>query len=510
MHLDLPTHAVPDRVSLVSFLPAGERRTYAELDGPGCIRHIWVTMTRSDFANRQAVIRIYFDDEEIPYVEAPVGDFFGVMHGKAWYPINTPYLSVKAESGYNCYFPMPFARSARVEFEAGESGHTVYVQVDWHRYPDQPLEEPRRFCARWRREYPTGRYGEDFLLLDADGPGYLAGFVYGVRLDDNEDRWSHGGADNLYVDGEGEHPAYLRGIGGEDAFGTSYGGALHPPETHLYGALPYYIHEDTGEARPAQRVVGYRFFDHDAVTFRHSLHARFGCMRNDVSATAYWYQEGVVRPYFRLPDWTRMAYHGVGFHDAGQALPRGTCDLPLPDSGRWWLCGPFGNADGRAWSREHPAEMHSEPGAVCDALHEEGSPWLTDGSRAAGLDQARWVRRSAIHHFIDFNHVFRPHARGVARTHPGVALARCTLRAPATMAASLRVAWDDDLLLRVNGGSPIVLGRNMAFRAHTVEVPLNAGDNTLLLKLSNTIGTNHGGWAFAFQARTPDGVLVPS
>jgi hypothetical protein len=39
-------------------------------------------------------------------------------------------------------------------------------------------------------------------------------------------------------------------------------------------------------------------------------------------------------------------------------------------------------------------------------------------------------------------------------------------------------------------------------------VPLNAGDNTLLLKLSNTIGPNHGGWGFAFQARTPDGVLL--
>jgi hypothetical protein len=124
-------------------------------------------------------------------------DRFGVMHGKAWYPVNTALLSVQAKSAYNCYFPMPFAKSARVEFEVGDRPQAVYCQVDWHRYPDQPLREKRRFCARWRREFPTQRYGEDFFMLDADGPGQLVGFVYGVRLIDNTDRWSHGGSDNI-------------------------------------------------------------------------------------------------------------------------------------------------------------------------------------------------------------------------------------------------------------------------------------------------------------------------
>jgi hypothetical protein len=285
INLQLPDNPVPDRVSLTCYLPAHERRIFAELDGPGCIGHIWTGWGQQDQLNRQAIIRIFFDDEPVPYVEAPVGDFFGVMHGKAWYPINTAYLSVKANSGYNCYFTMPFAKSARIEIEAGDVGHQVYIMVDWLRYPDAELREPRRFCTRWRREYPTERYGEDFLMLDADGPGQLLGFVNGVRLDDNTDRWSHGGSDNIYIDGDGDHLSYLRGIGGEDTFGTSYGGALHPPETHLYSAMPYYVHEDVGEARPAQRVVGYRFFSPDPLPFRHSLHMRFGCMRNDISAT---------------------------------------------------------------------------------------------------------------------------------------------------------------------------------------------------------------------------------
>jgi len=503
MELHLPDNPVPDRVSLAGgagYLQAFEKRTFCELEGPGCIRHIWVTVTRTEPFSRKVLLRIYFDGEQVPHVEAPVGDFFGVMHGKNWYPIDSAYLSVKAESGYNCYFPMPFARSARIEFECGDTPRPVYLMVDWHRYPGREMTEPLRFCARWRREMPTQRYGEDFLMLDADGPGRLAGFVYGVRLIDNVDRWSHGGADNIYIDGQGEHPAYLRGIGGEDTFGTSYGGALHPPESHLYTGMPYYVHDDVSDARPAQRLVGYRFFEPDAIQFRRSIHVRFGTMQNDICATTYWYQEGPVRPFCRMPDWPQMM--------PGAELRLSECGLELPWSGAWWLCGPFGNKDDCALRAELPAEVAFDPAARHDAMHEQGSAWLEEASRQAGLQEARWVRRAAVHGFVDFNHVFRPRARGAGRTHPGVALARCTLTAQCDMTARLRVAWDDSLVLRVNGGAPQPLGRHAAFRVREVQAPLKAGPNTVVLKLSNELGINHGGWAFAFQAVAPDGTML--
>ena len=121
MELQLPARPVPDRVSMMQELEAHEASTYAELEGPGCIRHIWVVLNhpiRQPMANRKMVMRIYFDDEPTPYVESPVGDFFGVMHGQAWYSVDNHFLSVKAWNGYNCDFPMPFAHSARIEFEA--------------------------------------------------------------------------------------------------------------------------------------------------------------------------------------------------------------------------------------------------------------------------------------------------------------------------------------------------------------------------------------------------------
>ena len=59
-------------------------------------------------------------------------------------------------------------------------------------------------------------------------------------------------------------------------FGTSFGGALHPPETHMWAGMPYYVHEDVSDARVAQRLVGYRFFVPDPIRWRESIHMRFG------------------------------------------------------------------------------------------------------------------------------------------------------------------------------------------------------------------------------------------
>jgi Protein of unknown function (DUF2961) len=498
--LALPARVVRDRVSITVPLDAYEGLDAAQLDGPGCIRHIYLAVGSNPLRRAGAlpptmVIRVYFDEVEVPFVEAPVAEFFGVMHGADWYPVDNHFLSVKAWNGYNCYFPMPFAESARIELVNGPEAGPVYLQVDWHRYPGARLEEPSRFCARWRREMPTRRYGDDYLILDADGPGELLGFVYGVRLIDDADRWSHGGAENIYLDGEGREPAYIRGIGGEDTFGAGYGGALHPPETHHYAAMPYYTHEDTGAARPAQRLVGYRFFEPDPVPFEESIHMRFGCMENDITSTVYWYQHPPVRPFVSLPGWDDLV--------PGVEPTRDDSDV-LPDSGSWWLCGPFDNDGSRAMDQVLPAEESSTRDGAYDGGHGPESLWLTDASRAAGLDQARWIRRLAYHGWVDFNHVFRPRARGAGVTHPGVAVARTCLTADHATTARLQVAWDDELVLRVNGAE---CGRrsHTALRSRSFDVSLKAGPNDVVLKLSNSKGSNHGGWAYAFQARSAAG-----
>jgi hypothetical protein len=463
-------------------IAANATETYADLDGPGCIRHIWITLKRpgrTPAINRQLVIRIYFDDSKVPNVEAPVGDFFGVMHGVDFYEINTPFISVKSYSGYNCYFDMPFAKKARIEFVNGPENSSIYLQVDWSRFPGKVMEEERRFSASWRREMPTQRYGSGFQMLDADGPGDLIGFFYGVRLIDSVDRWSHGGAENIYIDGQGAEPAYVRGIGGEDTFGTSYGGVIHPPETHLHAGMPYYTIEDTGEARGAQRVVGYRFFTADPISFKESVHMRFGTMENDVCSMVYWYQKSAPRPFVKLPSWKKML--------PAVELPKGSVDLPLPDHGSWVL-GPL---------------LENKSGAAIKTARENNPP----ADRSAEFKT--WKAQNAMHGFIDFGFVHRPEVKGVSTHYSDKAAEAVTyLDAPQAGVAQVRLSWDDQLILRVNDATPVDLGTNAHFRSRTVEVPLKQGRNLISVTLSNTTGSNHGGWAFAFRAVDQDGTAL--
>jgi hypothetical protein len=355
--------------------------------------------------------------------------------------------------------------------------------------------------------------------------GRLLGFVFGARLYDDVDRWSHGGAETIYIDGEaygdgGTEPAHIRGSGGEDTFGTSYGGALHRPETHLYQGIPYYVHEDVSQARPAQRLAGYRWYEPVAITFERSLHFRFGCMTNDLCSTVYWYQDPPHRPFVRLPP--------PALRLPGAELRRGAMDLPPDEAneGEWWLCGPFEDAGGEGMARLLPPEAGAEPDpeARYDGGFREGSSWLNPPGAWLGAtlppelrripqappDQhlARWVRRRAIHGFVDFAHVFRPHIRGVRSCWPAVATALTTLNAAQDTPATLHVAWDDRLVVRLNDDPPRDLGPQPALRRRAVPVRLRQGANRLLLKLSNTKGRTWGAWCFTCRVVLPDGSQI--
>ncbi|WP_197993220.1 glycoside hydrolase family 172 protein [Gimesia aquarii] len=472
--LDLPDHPVSRRISLRSEFKG--KQTFGTLIGPGCIRRIWVT---GNFISRKDILRIYFDGETIPSVEAPLPDFFGLMHnltqpGKN-YQINSPFLSVKPKLGMTCYLPMPFAKGARIEVESPE-GSIVYMMVDWHDYPGQQLKEKMRFRARWRRESPVADFADDFIMLDAAGPGRLIGFVYAVDMLESRHkmRWSHGGADNIYIDGLGDQPSFLRGIGGEDTFGASHGGADYVPQTFLYSDMPYYIQKDAKGER--QKLVGYRFFAKDEVHFNESLHIRFGARAHDISSTAYWYSEEPVRPYFKMPP-------------VKQRLPqtkilRGEYDLPLPDSGSWWLAGPF-------------AKVESLP--------------MRDGKfnpKKSFLDRA-WKKRDSIRGFVEFNHVLRPKASNAnSPTLDGWAVAYCKLEAQSEMTAEFRLAWDDHLILKLNDDPTVDLGSQPYIRTRTLKVKLLKGTNKLQVWLSNQVGVTRGAWNFAFRATAPNSRII--
>ncbi len=67
------------KVNPYVYVRAGETLELADIDGPGVIRQIWLTPAGCPW--RLLVFRFYWDDQEKPSVECPLGDFFAAGWG---------------------------------------------------------------------------------------------------------------------------------------------------------------------------------------------------------------------------------------------------------------------------------------------------------------------------------------------------------------------------------------------------------------------------------------------
>ena len=90
------------------------KRQLVDAAGPGVIQHMWFT----GYVGHHFIIRMYWDDQEYPSVEAPLSAFFGCAYDENFvdrdgkYPVlNSAMMLVAPGRGYNSYFEMPFHKS---------------------------------------------------------------------------------------------------------------------------------------------------------------------------------------------------------------------------------------------------------------------------------------------------------------------------------------------------------------------------------------------------------------
>ena len=139
-------------------IAAGATREVFAADGPGVITHLWFTFllprNRRGDAMKTIVLRIYWDGNEKPSVETPIGDFFGMNTGE-WFQYSSEFLNV-ASRGMNCYFAMPFKKSARITVtnEADGPMEYFYSNIDYKIVPDLPADT-MYFHAQYRQMLPT-------------------------------------------------------------------------------------------------------------------------------------------------------------------------------------------------------------------------------------------------------------------------------------------------------------------------------------------------------------------
>ncbi|HYK40106.1 MAG TPA: DUF2961 domain-containing protein, partial [Candidatus Eremiobacteraceae bacterium] len=110
--------------------------------GPGVITHIWITIASpEDLHLKKLVLRIAWDDESTPSVEAPIGDFFGLGLGEYFLYASAP-LQVAPDKALNSWFVMPFQKHARITItnEGEKRVGALYFNIDY-RSCSKPLSD---------------------------------------------------------------------------------------------------------------------------------------------------------------------------------------------------------------------------------------------------------------------------------------------------------------------------------------------------------------------------------
>lgn len=182
-------------------LEPGESAVIADLEGPGVVTYIWFTLSTAERNwGRYIALRMYWDGDWDPAVEAPLGDFFA--NGNAMHaPVNSVPVQVSSQGrAFNCFWPMPLRESARIVVtnESEKNIRSFYFYVDWIKLNRLP-GNTAYFHAQYRQEYP-GETNEEYTVFEGEGQGYYVGTVFSAIL--RRPNWFGEGDDRFYIDGE--------------------------------------------------------------------------------------------------------------------------------------------------------------------------------------------------------------------------------------------------------------------------------------------------------------------
>jgi len=297
------------KISPSIHIQPGQTFELANIEGPGAIQHIWMTPTGNWRFN---ILRIYWDNQEQPSVECPVGDFFASGWG-SFAPLSSLAICVNPGSAFNSYWEMPFQQHCRITMSniAGQE-MTLYYQINYT-LTDVPPDRAY-FHAQFRRRNPLP-YQEVYPIVDSiKGQGHYIGtyMAWGV----NNAGWWGEGEIKFFLDGDETFPT-ICGTGTEDYFCGSYNfenkeTRQYQPFTTPYAGLHQILRPD-GLYQSQMRFGLYRWHILDPIRFQQDLRVtiqalgwrhdrRYLPLQDDIASVAYWYQTLPTAPFPPLPD----------------------------------------------------------------------------------------------------------------------------------------------------------------------------------------------------------------
>jgi hypothetical protein len=302
----------------LQYIQPGETAVIFDAKGAGIINHIWLTFNEAkpnwlekggSATPADLIIRMYWDNDTMPAVEVPIGDFFASGFGLRK-EVRSAQVLVEGGDGYNCYWQMPFYSAAKITVtnDGKKASRSFYFQFDYTEYKRLP-KNTAYFCAQYRQEFPE-QLGRDYLIADISGKGHYVGTVMSVRS--RSPYWFGEGDIKYYVDGESEPSTW--GTGTEDYFLSAWG---FTENLNLYSGCSYM---SKGEEDLGAKYTLYRWHVQDPLRFTKSLRMEIehtGWIsadesetgkvdghverEDDIATVAFWYQLGQPKRFASVP-----------------------------------------------------------------------------------------------------------------------------------------------------------------------------------------------------------------
>lgn len=293
----------------------GVTYTVADITGEGAVQSIWMT---GFYVGSELILRIYWDDNEVPSVECPLSAFFGyafdgwIKNGDTGrFPtLNSLPVLVAPRRGLNCFWQMPFKKHCLITLDnTGEKAREIYYQIN---YTLTDIgDDFGYFHAQYRQQRPV-EFKKEYTIVDGiKGKGQYVGTAFFATINSSGKWWGEGEV-KFFMDGDEEFPT-ICGTGTEDYFGGAFNWDVNGEYTTYSAPFMgmYYFIKPEGYCSQA-RFSCYRWHILDPIRFESDIKVtiqdlgwrndwRYLPRRDDFMSVAYWYQSEPAKEFPKLP-----------------------------------------------------------------------------------------------------------------------------------------------------------------------------------------------------------------
>ena len=263
-------------------LQPGEEIEIVKKEGSGFLTRLWFTFdSRDPNYLRNILIKVNYEDESVPAILSPIGDFFGcAFQYKHW---TSEYMGMSS-GGFYSYWPMPFHEKISITIinDSKYPLYALYFHANLNMFRKARNKKLPYFHAHWQRT-TTIPNTTAYEALNIEGQGLFVGLHYNAQgLGDGLGYLE--GDESIYVD----QKLVVAGTGMEDYLNSGWYFKTGEYAAHHHGLI---LKEDS-----LARISAYRYHIKDAIPFKESLrfaleHGNQNDSYADIGTVAFWYDQ---------------------------------------------------------------------------------------------------------------------------------------------------------------------------------------------------------------------------